>query len=249
MALQILHRTLSTDFLNDVANNAAVRPFVGGAGYVDVGPVVQNPQNVALVNEHGGFIFARDEATRFEVHTLFLPEGRGQSSLAAAEEAARFMFTATDCLEIVTKVPASNKAADFLTRRMGFVPLFTRQAAWPDGSDVTVFSLTLDAWRARDPELPLYGEAFHDALEAAKAANGSKLETHPHDESHDRAVGAACLMARAGNAGKAVWLYNRWARLAGYQCIEQVSVAPVLIDVRDAIVSIEGDKMEVVLCR
>lgn len=249
MALQLLRRTLSADFLNEVANDNAVRPFVGGTGYVDVGPVVTNPQNVALVNDHGGFIFTRDEATRFEVHTLFLPAGRGASALAAAEEAARFMFTATDCQEIITKVPASNVAADNLTRRMGFSALFSRAGVWADGSDVTFYSLTLDAWRASDPTLEAEGEAFHDRLSAAKFATGSELEEHAHDEAHERAVGAAMLMARAGNAAKAVWIYNRWARLAGYQTIEQVSLAPVLIDVRDAIVGVTGDRVEVVLCR
>jgi hypothetical protein len=249
MALQSLHRTMSADLLNEVANNEAVRPFVGGAGFVDVGAVVANPQNVALINEHGGFIFVRDEATRFELHTLFLPEGRGAGVLPAFEEAARFVFASTDCLEITTKVPASNKAADLMARRAGFAPIFTRSAIWPDGSDVTYYSLTLDTWRARDPELVVEGYNFHVMLEEAKAAAGSALKTHPDDDAHDRAVGAAVLMALAGNAGKAVWIYNRWARLAGYQTIEQVSVAPVLIDVRDAIVGVAGDTMEVVLCR
>lgn len=249
MALQTLHRTMSADFLNEVANDEAVRPFVGGTGLVDVTSIVTNPQNIALVNDHGGFIFVRDEATRFELHTLLLPDGRGADVLPAFEEAARFIFTATDALEILTKIPASNRAADLMARRAGFVPIFTRSGVWPDGSDVVFFALSLDAWRAKDSTLWAEGEAFHDLLLAAKFGAGSELPVHGEDEAHERAVGAASLMARAGNAGKAVWMYNRWARFSGYATIEQVGIAPVLLDVRDAIVGVSGDLLEVVLCR
>lgn len=249
MTLQTLHRTMSADLLNRVANDAAVRPHIGGEGPIDLAGSLENAANVALVSEHGGFIFIRDEATRYELHTLLLPEGRGAEVLPAAAEAFRYVFTATDATEIITKVPEANKAAALMARRAGFVPLFTRKGAWADGSDVTYFALTLDAWTAQDVVLWTTGQDFHVMLDGAKAAAGSSQPVHADDEAHDRAVGAAVLMALAGNAGKAVWSYNRWARFAGYAPIQLMSVAPVTIDVRDAIVGVQGGRLEVLLCR
>jgi hypothetical protein len=249
MSPNLLSRTQDASFLNEVANDDAVRPWLGGEGALDLAGTVGNPANVALVNSHGGFVFICHEATSYELHTLFRPEGRGAGVLPAAEEAFRWLFVNTDCLEILTKVPAGNRAADLLARRAGFVPIFTRDAAWPDGSAVTYFALTVDAWRARDSALAPAGHDFHTLIETAKAAAGSALPTHPDDEAHDRAAGAAVLMTLAGNPEKAVWLYNRWARFAGYQTIEIVSASPVVIDVRDALVTVRGEELEVQSCR
>jgi hypothetical protein len=249
MSPNLLSRTRDAGFLNEVANDDAVRPWLGGEGALDLTGTVGNDANVALINRHGGFVFICHDATRYELHTLFRPEGRGAGVLPAAEEAFRWLFVNTDCAEIMTKVPAGNRAADLMARRAGFTPIFTREAAWADGSAVTYFAMTFDAWRARDGALAAAGHDFHTLIETAKAAAGSALPTHPDDEVHDRAAGAAVLMALAGNAEKAVWLYNRWARFAGYQTIDLVSALPVVIDVRDALVTVQGEKLEVLQCR
>ena len=47
----------------------------------------------------------------YEVHSLFLPEGRGREALRASREATDVMFTATDCLELRTTVPHRNRSA------------------------------------------------------------------------------------------------------------------------------------------
>lgn len=114
---------LCTDaaFLNEILNDPAVHPWVCGAnaGPIDITPVLSNPSNIALVTDHGGFIFAKIGSGVYDVHTQFKPEGRG-TALAAAKEAAQFMFTYTDCIRIETMVPEVNKAARLLTERMGF---------------------------------------------------------------------------------------------------------------------------------
>ena len=244
-----MKRTLDATFLNRVANDESVRPTIGGSGDVDLSSVIADPGNFAFVSDHGGFILAYDEPGRYGLHTLFLPEGRGANVLASAKDAFRYMFTRTDCVEIVTKVAGSNRPADLMARRAGFSPIFIRQGIWPDGSDVTFFAMTLDAWRASDPGLAEVGHDFHEMLAAAKRATGSELPTHPDDDAHDRAAGAAALMASAGQARKAVWTYNRWARLAGYQTIEVLSEAPPIIDVRDALVTVANGELEVLSCR
>lgn len=237
-------------FWNAIANDPETRPLLGaGTEAVDLSPVLAECRNYALATEHGGFLFIKHEVGRYELHTLFSKEGRGRGVLPAFAEAARFMFTATDATEIVTKTADSNRAASIMARRAGFRPTFTRPAAWHDGSDMTFYGLTLDEWMQRDPTLEAEGHAFHEMLEAAKRAKGSELPTHPDDPAHDRAAGAACLMAKAANAAKAAWIYSRWACLAGYQTIELIEDNPVVLDVRDALVTVTDGRLEVLECR
>jgi hypothetical protein len=245
-----VRRTLDAAQINGIANHPEVRPHIGypDLGALDFGQFLDNPLNHALAFEDGAFLFAHHEPGRYEVHTLILPKGRGAGVVPASIAAARFMFTATDATEILTKVAGSNKPADLMCRRVGFAPAFTRKAAWCDGSDLTYFVLTLDAWRARDDLLLEEGWAFHAAIDAAKRACGSTLPTHPDDDAHDRAVGAACLMAKAGNSRKAIHLYNRWARFAGYQPGALINDAPATFDIGDAVIAFNPD-LEILKCR
>lgn len=253
MALQLLNRTMDATRLNEVANHPDVRPCLGGVGPLDLSPILADPANVALANKHGGFVLVRQEVGIYEAHTMFLPESRGRAAIAAAEEGFRYLFTVTDCVEVQTQVPTSNAPAAGLASAVGFQPIFTRDNAWigADGAseDIVYMSLTFDRWRARDNVIAAVGHDFHERLADAKSAAQSDLVTHPDDDAHDRAAGASMLMAQAGNARKAVWLYNRWARLAGYQSIELISETPAIIDVRDVVVEVKGESMEILLCR
>jgi len=246
-----LRRTLDPDRLNEIANDPAVRPWLGGTGALDLGPVIRNPANVALECETGGYVLENHGAGQYEAHTLFLPEGR-PFAYDLAREGFRYLFSATDCLRVVTKVPAGNIAAASHAKRCGFEPIFSRSAMWPgpDGpEDVSFQALTFDAWKGRDTQVAVEGRWFHDALEAAKIAAGSAREIHEDDEAHDRAVGAAVLMFKAGNPVKAATLYNQWAALAGYAPLTVLSLTPLVIDVVDAVVEVASQNMEVLQCR
>lgn len=236
-------------FWNAVANHPEVLPQMGGTSALDLTRLLANPLNVPLACDHGGFIFIKHEIGRYELHTLIAPEGRGAAVLPAFSEAAEWLFTRTDATEIVTKTAATNRAAAIMARRAGLRPLFVRKAAWIDGSDLTFYTLTLDEWTQAAPRLEAEGHAFHQMLEDAKRAQGSELPTHPDDPAHDRAAGAASLMARNGQAAKACWTYSRWACLAGYQTIELIKDQPPVIDVRDALVAVKDDRLEVIECR
>lgn len=250
---QTLSRTMDAAFLNGVANHCAVRPALGGKGPLDLSTLIANPANVAMQTEHGGFLVIKQEPGIYEVHTLFLPKGRGPELIDPVADGLRFMFAETDCIELQTKVPAGNSSAARLALVAGFQTQFIRDDAWMglDGSlePVAYQTLTFDRWKAQDAALVGLGRDFHDRLEDAKAAAGSTLEAHPDDEAHDRAVGASVLMFKAGNARKAVWLYNRWAKFAGYQTIELLDPNPVTVDVRDALIQVRNGEMEVLSCR
>lgn len=248
----MFRRTMDAAFFNVVANDPEVRPWLGGgAAQLDLTPVLANPANIGLIAEHGGWILTRHEPSVYELHTLFLKEGRGAPMFEAGEAALRYLFTATDCQEIVTKVPLSNCGAVMWARKCGLVERFRRIEAWinPDGSkaDISYQALSIDRWSSRNETLITEGEWFHRQFEAYG------LPAHPEDLAHDRAVGAAVLMAKAGLHRKSVWFYNRWARLAGYPIATLLNEAPVTIDMSvpglQCVVQVRDGQMEVLICR
>ncbi len=106
---------------NAVINHPAVFPWVAGPNDVtlDVTSWLADDSHYLLTNEHGGFLFHPLGNGVYEVHTQFVPEGRKQA-YAAAQSAARYMFTQTDCVTIRTYVPENNKRAKALTLAMQF---------------------------------------------------------------------------------------------------------------------------------
>lgn len=249
-----LRRTLDASFLNSVANDPGVRPWLGcvelgcADGTIDLTLAVSDPANVALVCDAGGFLLTNAGAGEYEVHSMFLPAGRGRMTVPAMRAGFEYMFTRTDCQRIVTKVPDDNAAAAGLARLGGFREEFRRDSVW-NSRGVSYRSISLENWAMSSADLEVHGEWFHKHLEAAKLAAGSSLESHAHDPAHERAVGATVLMARSGQGLKGVKFYNRWASLAGYQSIDMLSEKPAILDVRDAIIEVRGGDMEVLLCR
>lgn len=249
----MLRRTMDAAFLNTVANHEAVRPWLGGSEQLDLTPVLANPENVALVNEFGGFVGVKLDGGLYECHSVFLPDGRGALGLAAAAEGLRYLFVETDCIEVVTKVPKDNQGALGLSRAMGFSKVFERENAWPtlEGERIGVdyFSLPFAKWRSRDPLIEERGIWFHSRLEDLTTDPGKPIPAHEDDPAHNRAVGAAVLMLASGNTIKACGLYNRWAAFSGYPGIKLISSAPAIIDMNEAVVSVRDGDMEVLLCR
>ena len=247
-----LKRSLNPAPFNAIANHPDVRPWLGGEGPLDLGAIVANPAKVPFLHEQGGFICHKIGDGRYEVHSLFLPEGRGGEAVACMREGMVFMFCATDCVELVTKCPDGNGAALGIARVGGFQEQFRRERCWAFQGDMVGVShqaLSLQRWITRSNECLDRGRWFHEKLEAAKIAKDSNRPIHEDDEAHDRAVGASVLMALAQNPRKAVWAYNRWAVFAGYAPITLLSEAPPVIDVVDAVVAPRGEDMEVMLCR
>lgn len=240
----MIRRTFDPSLLNQVINHPQVRPWMApGDGPLDVTAVVSNPANFALVTEGGGFILHNQGQGIYEVHSQFLPEHR-TNTREAMRAGFDYMFTRTDCERVVTQVPDNNRAAQCLAKAARFRPMFRREQGLLGPTEY--MGLSIDEWAQDNRSLEADGEWFHDQLEQAKKAHGSALPVHDHDPAHERAVGAAVRMVRAGNAAKGVNFYNRWARFAGYAQITLISTQPVVIDVVDAVV---GNDMEILLCR
>lgn len=244
----MIRRTLDPAFLNTIVNHPEVRPFMApGDGEIDLAPVISNPANFALVTEGGGFVLHCHEPGIYEVHSQFLPEHRGGHAVKAMREGFDYMFTRTDCTRVVTQVPDNNPAAKGFARLARFRPMFRREQGLLGPTEY--MGLGIEEWAQDNHSLEADGEWFHAQLEDAKKANGSALPVHDHDPAHERAVGGAVRMIRAGNAAKGVGFYNRWARLAGYAPITLISARPPVIDVVDAVVSLRDNEMEILLCR
>ena len=236
-----IRRTIDAAFLNGVANHPEVRPWLWGEGEIDLAPLLTNLSNIALVSRGGGFFLNQISPGEYEVHSLFLPEARA-GTVEAMRAGMAYMFTRTGCHRLVTKVPDDNKSALGLSRVGGFKPMFRR-------GPVSYLGISIDDWAQGCPELEAEGEWFHARLEAAKSEGGSALPQHDHDSAHERAVGAAVLMLRAGLIGKALAFYNRWAAFAGYQQISIITEAPTVLDVGDAVIELRDGDMEVLTCR
>lgn len=244
----MITRTFDSAFLNTIANDPDVRPYVGtGVGPLDLTALISNPANVTLETEHGGWVLINLMPGVYELHTLFAVAGRGAGYFAAAQEALRYIFTQTDALEILTRCPDDNPGARMAAVKVGFRERFRREGVWQSGDGetcgVSYQALTLDDWMKRDDEIAYVGHDFHVQLENAKLSRGSDLPDHPEDEAHDRAVGAVFLMVKNGFMQKGLAVYNRWALFAGYVPVHALS--PTIVDIADAILEVVDGEMRV----
>lgn len=241
-------RTRDSAHVNRIVNDPTVHPYISlpGQGRLDAAPLLADKHNVCLVGEHGCFIFERHEPGVYEVHTTFLPDGRGKYALVAAQWARRYMFVATDAMELLTKVPRANIRAAALTRRLGFSHEFTLGGWEYQGrtTPIDFYVLRYPQWLRCEQSLAESGEWFHQRLEEL-----GHSPDHDDDLVHDRYVGATVQMILAGQVGKGIVLYNRWARFSGYQTIALISATPLVIDIVDAQLSVKDYDIEVVECQ
>lgn len=251
---RIMERSMDVAHFNTIANHPEVRPHLGGDVPVDVTAILNDAKNYGFKTAHGGFVLTNlaDRTGRYNVHSMFTPEGRGAEAIEAMRETSEYMFTRTDCTEGRTTVPVDNPSAFALARRGGFERRFGL-ARMPWATEETkaadFLALSLERWTMTALEPLKIGRWFHDALHRVKDASTSALVNHPEEEAHDRMVGAAVMMVMGGQVRKAVAFYNCWANMANYATIEVLSEQPAVIDVRDAIVEARPDGMQVLLCR
>lgn len=244
-------RIFDAVFLNEIANSPFVRPELGGTDVIDLTATINNVNNFCFQTDSGGFLAIPTVTggTTVECHTIFEPGTNARPAIRFMRQCQEYLFTRTNTLEIVTKVPDGNDRADKMATMGHFVEIFRREDAWKPGVGVSYRSLTLDRWLRACSSTLEAGKAFHTLLESAKKAKGSALPVHPDDEVHDRYVGAALLMAIQGNVAKATNFYNQWATFAGYAPVRMLSEQPPIVDVVDAIIGMNGTELQVLHCR
>lgn len=252
-----IRREHDAAWVNHICNHPDVRPWLGG--YLDqkleLGPTVENPRNVVLSAEKGAMIFMALQPGLYEAHTQILPDGRGRWTLEFVLDALRYMFTATDAIEIVTRVPYGNLRAASALRALGrVIPVvheFDREYGWVENGirkPASFHSIRIQDWIRAAPELIEAGEEFHRIIEDGFARAGRKRLAHPEDANHDRHAGCAFLMAKNGQPLKATIFYNRWALQTGYMPIHVSGVDPITINIGEAEISARGETFEVMPC-
>ncbi len=235
------HRT--AQFLNEIVNHPTVFPWVCGRhdGPLDMTPVIRDENNVLLAGRHGALLFIQLQPGLYEVHSQCLPEGRGAWMVSFVQSCVHWIFTRTECFEMMTRCPKGNLGARALARAVGGKFVFTNPRGYTKGGktiSADIFSITIQDWMKTAPGLVERGHWFHERLEAEYKKFGRAEPPHDDDPVHDRYVGAACEMFLGNQAPKSCILYNRWARMADYAVINIVSMKPVAIDIADAILVI-----------
>jgi hypothetical protein len=234
---------IATDarFLNRLFNHPDIRPWVADAneGTLDLAPVID--KGVALIGEHGATCYFRLFDGGWEVHTAVLPEGRGDWAKKFAAASVRKMFTATDAVEILTRVPQGHIAAKALTLATGFRAQFETPAEClfrGERVPATIYNLMLQDWWLRDGSVEGRGIAFHKWLNQQIGREG---EAHPIDSIHNRIVGVCLEMIEAGRHRKAVVFYNRHALLVRHAPVVLVNETPVQIKFDAGILTFDGE--------
>lgn len=229
-----------------LANDPSVLPFIVPAPCeaIDFTGFFENPENIGFLYNDCGFIVHNLEPGVYEVHSLALPHVRGPYVLAAASLSIRFMFFATGAMELLTRVPEGNVAATALTRKVGFSPEFVREKAWnaEDGlKDVSFYAMRYPEWVKHQDWLKEGGEWFHSLFGVS--------EDHPDDDSHNLYVGALMETVLAGQPDKGAFLYNRYARFAGYGTVDIVEREPLTFLVDEHLVKLADGKVEIARCQ
>lgn len=96
-----------------------------------------------LDNEYGGFLLIPGENDVYDVHTQFLPEGRGSVALHFARDSIRKVFVETPCLGLRTFVADDNQKARMFSLMCGFVEVLQADV---NGISGKIMLLTLKKW-------------------------------------------------------------------------------------------------------
>jgi hypothetical protein len=192
----------------------------------------------------GGHVFfvASPEAGTCDAFANFVAGARGRYALDAIREALGWLFLRSEFIRANVRIPLKDSAAKYIAARAGFSNEFFRMA----GSDwLTFWTLDYDRWFADSDRLAEIGAQFVARLRAESERSGRLPGPLPDACVYSRA-GALFEMLRAGQLQKGVFLYNRFAVLAGLPPIAFVSQKPPMIDTPEGLLLITGDTFKMV---
>lgn len=249
-----LKRQKDAVLLNEIFNHPGIFPHVnfGMAAPLDVSWVFADHRNVAFASPQGAVVFHCRMPGIYEMHTGVLPGARGTRMIEGSRQAFYYMFTQTECAEILTHCPAGNSNAKAGAKLAGLRHLWTGDGIYPSGGrlvDSDIFGMTIYDWWLGCPFLAQIGAWFHDELTRAVRDVGVNLTPHTEDRNHNKIVGAAVAMIHGKHPLKGVSLYNRWASMNLHPLVSIVSFEPLVIDIHNIKLLVHADRMEVIECR
>lgn len=255
----VVHRTFDPGEVNPILNDPTVFPLISlpGQSAMDATELLADARNVAIATEGGVILFTPDPdwaSGIYNVHTNFKGDCRGEYALGASLAAYRWMFTHTECLHLQTMVPVFNRGADAFCRRVGASFAFVIKGLWPRPGeppcDVRFYYLSVHDWlRKHGGPLIEVGRAFHKRLHEEYARHAFCPKAHPDEAAHDMQVGFCVETIYGGEPEKAIILYNRWARFAGYGQISLKAKNPLLIDLGESLLEVANGSFKVIKCR
>lgn len=139
-----IERHFTAERLNELANHPHIRPTCGGDGKscLDLAPFVANPNNHAMVWDHGAFLFQWSGPDTYEVHIMVEPEGRGKDAYRMAQEGVDYMI-AQGAERLWARV--SSDTVRHYTAHAGFAKCGT------DTLDIGFGPVTYDIYQWRKP--------------------------------------------------------------------------------------------------
>lgn len=225
---------------NRLLNHPKVYPWVHGAtvGALDFTGVLSNPNVILLMGQHGGIMYERHQPGLFEIHCQCYPEGRGKWMLAFAQACQHWIFTKTECVEVMTRIPQGNEPARALATRAGLEFQFRNPTGWVMRNAVVpadIYSIHVNNWMRDAPGLVERGRWFNSSLVEQAMTIGVKAKAID-EEPYQRYLGAAVEMILAGQVQKAVVFFNRFAALSSYTPLVVTSAQPLAIVFGESVV-------------
>lgn len=246
----LVDRELDAARINAVLNHPAVRPWVAGAedGVLDATGALRRDSTYLLMGEFGGCMFCALQPGVYEVHTQVLPTGRGDWTRQMTKDAVHWLFTRTDCYEIVTRVPRGHIGAKAATMQVGMKYEFTAEKCLFRGKSVEmdVYGFRIQDWARDAVYLGDFGQKFHVFLESEAARLGITEPIHENYEAHNQYLGAGLEMFLSGNTKKAVAFYNRWASVARHRVVSYLDDNNIGFDI--GVLRRDAQALEVVQC-
>lgn len=246
-----LAQHLDAGAINKIMNHPTVRPWVAsGTHEIDMQGQLDNKSNILLMGEHGGIIFLNVLPGVYEAHTQVLPEGRGEWMDSLGHSAMHWMFTKTDCYELITRVPRPHTRAKAAAIRSGGKYEFTRQ----DGclfrdriTPVDIYTVRIQDWCVSGAFLEDIGRWFHTRLHEEADRLGIEEPPHADDTNHNTVVGAVYSMMSNGQLLKGLNIYNRWAIISRHPTITLTSVDPPTIKMDIGYLKMNNNNIELSL--
>lgn len=112
--------TADFDFLNDLANDPAIRPMLPGLAYIDIRPYFERGEVISFQDAHGAVLYRRSAPGVFNIHIMFRPPGLGRHAADAARRSLGEMFRDYGAERIDALTLSHNIPARQLAHRMGF---------------------------------------------------------------------------------------------------------------------------------
>ena len=197
--------------INKVLNHPEIYPWATmgqDMGPLDIGPGFGMLHTLIAEDESGCIILDPYDELTMELHTCLMQALRGKPTEEVLRDTLRFVFAETFAQEIVTKVPANNKAADLYVRQAGFVRI-------SDSSDGHAYQFRIERWPHQDQNLSdLCPEELAEGI------------SDPH---HLRVLGALVLTGMKGYMGKGTSFYNKHARLHGFDPVAVIGMDSIAV--------------------